>query len=187
MKVWALQLVLAVGHFTIYAGAELAESGSTDDVLLSVVLAVRGYFSAVSASEATAQTVKVSAVPWELAVREVAAKRGFKPLKVIQNQVVHPIVVLGVLVHVCSATEFVATVLSGTMIMGHLQGELAWWIFAVFIQIVTPESFQHHPFIQHFAGRSGLASFTKRGHILNDPESFFGSRSCWHGDGVPCN
>lgn len=74
MEVGALEFVLAVRHLAVHTGAELAEASSTDDVLFAVVLTVGCHLSAVSAAEATAQTVEVCAIARELTVWEVATQ-----------------------------------------------------------------------------------------------------------------
>lgn len=157
-----LELVLAVSHLAVYAGAELAESGSADHILLAVVLAVRRHLGAVRAAEAAAQAVEVGAVAGELAIGEAAAQRRLEALEIIQDQVVHAVVVLGVLVHVGAAAELVAAVLPRAVIVGYLQGELTGRILAVLIEVVAAEPFQHHAFIQHLARRSGLAALAER-------------------------
>lgn len=185
VEVGALELVLAVWDLAVHAGAELAEAGRADDVLLAVVLAVGRHLGAVGAAEAAAQAVEVRAVARELAVGEVAAERGLEALEIVQHQVVHTVVVLRVLVHVGAPTELVAAVLPGAVVVGDLQGELAAGILAVLIEVVPPEALQHHPFVQHLARGCSFASFAKGGHVLNDPEALFGPCSRWHGDGVP--
>lgn len=74
VEVRALELVLAIGHGTVGAGAELAEAGSADYVLLSVVLAVGSHLGAVRAAEGAAQAVEVCRVARELTVGHVAAQ-----------------------------------------------------------------------------------------------------------------
>lgn len=115
-----LELVLAVGYFAVGAGAELTEAGGADHVLLAVVLSVRRDLGAVRAAEAAAQAVEMSAVSRELAVGEVAAQRGLEALEVVQNQVVHAVVVLGVFVHVGASAELVAAVLPRAVVVGDL-------------------------------------------------------------------
>lgn len=126
------------------------------------MLAVRRHLGAVGAAEAAAQTMEVSAVAGKLAVGEVAAERGFEALEVIEDQVVHAVVVLCVLVHVGAAAELVATVLSSAVVVGHLQRKLAGGVLAVLVQVIAPEAFQHHPLIQHLAGRCSLTAFAVR-------------------------
>lgn len=186
VEVRALQLIFAVGNFTVGAGAELAEAGGADHVLLAVVLAVGRHLGAVGAAEATAQAVEVGAVARELAVGEVAAERGLEALEVVQHQVVHAVVVLRVLVHVGAAAELVAAVLARAVVVGHLQGKLAARVLAVLVQVVAPEALQHHPLVQHLPRRRGLAAFAERRHVLNDPEALLGAGGRGNGDGVAC-
>lgn len=147
-----LELVLAVGYFAVDAGAELTESGSADHVLLAVVLAVRRDLGAVRAAEAAAQAVEMGAVTGELAVGEVAAQRGLEALEVVQDQVVHAVVVLGVFVHVGASAELVAAVLPRAVVVGDLQRELAGRVLAVLVEVVAAEALQHHALVQHLAG-----------------------------------
>lgn len=126
-----------------------------------MVLAVCRHLGAVRAAEAAAQAVEVGAVARELAIGEVAAQRRLEALEIIQDQVVHTVVVLGVLVHVGAAAELVAAVLSCAVIVGYLQRELTGRILAVLIEVVAAEPFQHHAFIQHLARRSGLAALAE--------------------------
>lgn len=151
MEVGALEFVLAVGHLAVHARAELAEAGSTDDILLAVVLTVGCHLSAVSAAEATTQTVEVCAIARELTVWEVAAQRRLEALEIIQYQVVNAVVVLGVLIHVGTAAELIATILPRAVVVGNLERELAAGVLAVLVEVVAPKSLQHHPFIQHLA------------------------------------
>lgn len=140
VKVRALELILAVENLAVDAGTELAEASGADHVLLAMVLAVRRHLGAVGAAKAAAEAVEVGAVTRELAVGKVAAERGLEALEVIQDQVVHAVVVLRVLVHVGTATELVAAVLTGAVVVGHLQGELAAGVLAILVKIVTAET-----------------------------------------------
>lgn len=185
MEVGALEFVLAVGHLAVHARAELAEAGSTDDILLAVVLTVGCHLSAVSAAEATTQTVEVCAIARELTVWEVAAQRRLEALEIIQYQVVNAVVVLGVLIHVGTAAELIATILPRAVVVGNLERELAAGVLAVLVEVVAPKSLQHHPFIQHLARGRSLAALAKWGHVLNNPEALFGPRGSWHSDGIP--
>ncbi len=181
-----LSLYFAVSHLAVHAGAELAESGSADHILLAVVLAVCRHLGAVRAAEATAQAVEVGAVTGELAIGEVAAQRRLEALEIIQDKVVHAVVVLGMLVHVGAAAELVAAVLPCAVIVGYLQRKLTGHILAVLIEVIAAEPFQHHAFIQHLARRSGLAALAEGWHVLNDPEAFLGASCRRNRDGVTC-
>lgn len=58
---------------------------------------------------------------------------------------------LGVLIHVGTATELVAAVLPRAVVVGNLERELAAGVLAVLVEVIAPKSLQHHPFIQHLA------------------------------------
>lgn len=184
VEVRALELILAVGNFTVSAGAELAEASGADHVLLTVMLTVGRHLGAVGAAEAAAQTVEVGAVAWKLAVREVAAERRFKALEIVKDQVVHAVVMLCMLVHVGSPAELVATVLTCAVVVGDLERKLTACVLAVFIEVIAPEALQHHPLIQHLTWRRSLAPLPEWWHVLDDPEALLRPRGCRNGDSV---
>lgn len=61
------------------------------------------------------------------------------------------------LVHVSAATEPVATVLTGAVVVSHLERELARCVPAVLVQVVAAEAVQHHALVQHLARGCCLA------------------------------